>query len=54
MWARSNLDTETQELKMKTMTALPARQLDRTGMDITHVGFGSWAVGGDWAVGWGS
>jgi hypothetical protein len=23
-------------------------------MRITHVGFGSWAVGGDWAVGWGS
>jgi len=23
-------------------------------MNITRVGFGSWAVGGDWAVGWGS
>jgi len=23
-------------------------------MHITQVGFGSWAVGGDWAVGWGS
>jgi aryl-alcohol dehydrogenase-like predicted oxidoreductase len=23
-------------------------------MSITRVGFGSWAVGGDWAVGWGS
>jgi aryl-alcohol dehydrogenase-like predicted oxidoreductase len=23
-------------------------------MHITRVGFGSWAVGGDWAVGWGS
>jgi aryl-alcohol dehydrogenase-like predicted oxidoreductase len=32
----------------------PARQLDRTDMCITRVGFGSWAVGGDWAVGWGS
>jgi aryl-alcohol dehydrogenase-like predicted oxidoreductase len=33
---------------------LPVRQLGRTEMHITRVGFGSWAVGGDWAVGWGS
>jgi aryl-alcohol dehydrogenase-like predicted oxidoreductase len=33
---------------------LPRRQLGRTDMHITRVGFGSWAVGGDWAVGWGS
>ncbi|HEY0181562.1 MAG TPA: aldo/keto reductase [Rhodopila sp.] len=33
---------------------LPLRQLGRTDMRITRVGFGSWAVGGDWAVGWGS
>jgi aryl-alcohol dehydrogenase-like predicted oxidoreductase len=33
---------------------LPTRQLGRTDMRITRVGFGSWAVGGDWAVGWGS
>src|SRR5271166_4530233 len=33
---------------------LPVRQLGRTDMRITRVGFGSWAVGGDWAVGWGS
>src|SRR4051794_30831535 len=27
---------------------------DRTGMQITRVGFGAWALGGgDWAVGWG-
>jgi aryl-alcohol dehydrogenase-like predicted oxidoreductase len=30
------------------------RTLGRTEMRITRVGFGSWAVGGDWAVGWGS
>ena len=34
--------------------SLPVRQLGRTDMHITRVGFGSWAVGGDWAVGWGS
>ncbi|HTZ69450.1 MAG TPA: aldo/keto reductase [Acetobacteraceae bacterium] len=34
--------------------ALPLRPLGRTDMRITRVGFGSWAVGGDWAVGWGS
>jgi aryl-alcohol dehydrogenase-like predicted oxidoreductase len=37
-----------------TSTALPVRQLGRTDMHITRVGFGSWAVGGNWAVGWGS
>jgi len=39
---------------MSTTTLLPTRQLGRTGMHITRVGFGSWAVGGDWTVGWGS
>jgi aryl-alcohol dehydrogenase-like predicted oxidoreductase len=34
--------------------SLPVRQLGLTDMRITRVGFGSWAVGGDWAVGWGS
>jgi len=33
--------------------SLPVRQLGRTDMQITRVGFGSWAVGGDWAFGWG-
>jgi len=39
---------------MSGTTSLPVRQLGRTDMHITRVGFGSWAVGGDWAVGWGS
>lgn len=39
---------------MSRDTSLPVRQLGRTDMHITRVGFGSWAVGGDWAVGWGS
>jgi aryl-alcohol dehydrogenase-like predicted oxidoreductase len=34
--------------------SLPQVRLGRTDMHITRVGFGSWAVGGDWAVGWGS
>ena len=30
------------------------RPLGRTGMDITRVGFGAWAIGGgDWTFGWG-
>src|SRR3984957_6595583 len=37
-----------------TNSELPVRQLGTTDMRITRVGFGSWAVGGDWAVGWGS
>src|SRR6266852_9827981 len=33
---------------------LPTHPLGRTGLQITRVGFGSWAVGGGgWAYGWG-
>ena len=33
---------------------LPTRPLGRSGLDITRVGFGSWAVGGGgWAFSWG-
>jgi aryl-alcohol dehydrogenase-like predicted oxidoreductase len=32
---------------------LPKRQFGKTDMRITRVGFGAWAIGGDWAVGWG-
>ena len=33
---------------------LPRRALGRTGMDITPVGFGAWAIGGGgWAFAWG-
>ncbi len=36
-------------------TALPTRQLGRTDMTITPVGFGAWAIGGaGWAAGWGA
>ncbi len=35
--------------------AAPVRvPFGRTGMDITRVGFGAWAVGGAWRWGWGS
>jgi aryl-alcohol dehydrogenase-like predicted oxidoreductase len=39
---------------MTLYNSLPLRQLGRTDLRISRVGFGSWAVGGDWAVGWGS
>ncbi len=39
---------------MNSTNTFPTRQLGTTDMHITRVGFGSWAVGGDWAVGWGS
>ena len=41
--------------KRGTITVtLPTRPLGRSGLDITRVGFGSWAVGGGgWAFGWG-
>lgn len=36
------------------VATLPRRRFGKTGMEITHVGFGAWAIGGpDWAVGWG-
>lgn len=36
------------------MTTLPTRAFGTTGMDITRVGFGAWAIGGgDWAFAWG-
>jgi len=35
-------------------TTLPTRALGRTGLQITRVGFGTWAVGGGgWEFGWG-
>jgi aryl-alcohol dehydrogenase-like predicted oxidoreductase len=30
------------------------RELGRTGLELSVVGFGAWAVGGPWAWGWGS
>lgn len=40
---------------MPTSTALPTAPLGTTGMDITRVGFGAWAIGGaGWTFGWGS
>jgi aryl-alcohol dehydrogenase-like predicted oxidoreductase len=35
-------------------TALKTTQLGQTGLEITRVGFGAWAIGGgDWEFGWG-
>jgi aryl-alcohol dehydrogenase-like predicted oxidoreductase len=39
---------------MALATTLPLVPFGRTDMRITRVGFGSWAIGGDWAFGWGS
>jgi len=36
------------------MTKLPTAPLGATGMEITRIGFGAWAIGGgDWRFGWG-
>ncbi len=36
-------------------TQLPTTQLGQTGLEITRVGFGAWAIGGgEWEFGWGS
>src|ERR671937_1455055 len=33
---------------------LPTRPLGTSGLEITRVGFGAWAIGGgDWSFGWG-
>src|ERR1700730_15142837 len=35
-------------------TSLTTTQLGQTGLEITRVGFGAWAIGGaDWEFGWG-
>ena len=34
-------------------TTLPTRPLGKTGFELTGVGFGSWAAGGEWQFGWG-
>jgi aryl-alcohol dehydrogenase-like predicted oxidoreductase len=34
-------------------TALTTTQLGRTGLEITCVRFGAWALGGDWMIGLG-
>jgi aryl-alcohol dehydrogenase-like predicted oxidoreductase len=33
--------------------SLPIRSLGTSGVEITTLGFGAWAVGGDWTYGWG-
>ena len=33
--------------------SLPKQELGSTGMEITRIGFGAWAIGGEWKVGWG-
>lgn len=39
---------------METEVELPKRPLGGTGMDITSVGYGAWAIGGGgWSFGWG-
>jgi Aldo/keto reductase family len=36
------------------ITTSPTRALGRSGLNITRVGFGSWAIGGGgWSFGWG-
>jgi aryl-alcohol dehydrogenase-like predicted oxidoreductase len=34
-------------------TRLTTKQLGTTGLDITRVGLGAWAIGGGWEFGWG-
>ena len=33
---------------------MKTRKLGRSDLDITLIGFGAWAIGGDWQFGWGS
>jgi aryl-alcohol dehydrogenase-like predicted oxidoreductase len=41
-------------MSVPVRSSLPTIPLGRSGLDITRVGFGAWAIGGaDWAVGWG-
>jgi aryl-alcohol dehydrogenase-like predicted oxidoreductase len=40
-------------LAWSAMTALPTARLGSQGPEITRVGLGAWAIGGDWVFGWG-
>ena len=33
---------------------LPMRKLGKSGVELTEIGFGAWAVGGPWRFGWGA
>jgi aryl-alcohol dehydrogenase-like predicted oxidoreductase len=39
---------------MANATVLTRRKLGASDLDITSVGLGAWAIGGDWAFGWGA
>src|SRR5580698_8876783 len=40
---------------MTGQSPLPTRPLGKTGMNITRLGLGTWAIGGpNWAFGWGA
>ncbi len=41
------------DMALASTEKLPRTRLGRTDMDITRVGFGAWAIGGDWLYGWG-
>jgi aryl-alcohol dehydrogenase-like predicted oxidoreductase len=35
------------------MTNLPTRTLGTSSLQITPIGLGAWAIGGEWEFGWG-
>ncbi len=37
-----------------THEKLPVRKLGNSDLELTAIGFGAWAIGGDWTYGWGS
>lgn len=38
---------------MSESSRLPRIELGSTGMEISRIGFGAWAIGGSWQIGWG-
>jgi len=38
---------------VSTIVDMQTRQLGRTDLHITPIGFGAWAIGGEWRFGWG-
>ena len=38
---------------MPTLTSMPTKVLGNSDLHITPIGFGAWAIGGDWQFGWG-